>query len=220
MAQQLASNPPDTNGIRVLRGVSQAQFLDYVDRHRQLTRAVAEASQERKDFLGKVKTEFGGPGYRAFLSSLKASDQPGEDREIEHLSLKQMMEWLNKPLGFQGSMFEQPDESKTNIVTLGAGELKRVDVEGEAAGLAGKHRGSNPWTPTTTQYDRWDAGWLKGQSALAATLKPEDGEPKRRGRPPGSGKNQRAQREDTEAAAQEARERGLAEDEETPDRVH
>lgn len=218
MAQQLASNPPDTNGIQVLKGVSQAQFLDYVDRHRQLSRAVAEASQERKDFLGKVKTEFGKPGYRAFLSSLKASEQPGEDREIEHLLLKQMMEWLNKPLGFQGSVFEQPDE--TNVVTLGAAELKRVDVEGEAAGLAGKHRGSNPWTPATTQYDRWDAGWLKGQSALAATLKPEDsGEPRRRGRPPGSGKNQRAQREETDAAVQEARERGLVEDEK-PEQVH
>ena len=221
MAQQLASNPPaGTNGIPVLPGVSQALFLEYVERHRVLSQQVSEASQDRKDFLGKVKTEFGKPGYRAFLAALKAAEQPGEDREIQHLSFRRMMEWLNKPLGFQEDMFSAPE--KSNVVPLDVGQIKLVDAEGEAAGRGGKRRESNPWTPSTEQYERWDTAWLRGQSQIAATLKPDDdGEPKRRGRPPGSRNKPKGLSEQTALdAAEEARDRGLVENEETHDRVH
>lgn len=218
MAQQLASNPPDTNGISILPGVTQAQFLDYVERHRELSRAVAQASQDRKDFLTKVKTEFGRPGYRAFLSTLRASEQPGEDREVEHLSFRQLMTWLNKPVGWQASLFGADDQ---NVVALSTPTLRTVDGEGYAAGKAGKRRESNPYTPGTEAADRFDAAWLRGQSEIASTLAPDaDQGERRRGRRPGT-RNRTPEEKAADLEREARRLRGDdVEEEVAPEQVH
>lgn len=217
MAQQLASNPPDTNGIQVLKGVSQAEFLRWLSEMQALDEAVAAEVDKRKAKLAEIKQRLGKDEFESFKSVRKDAEMPGENRERRELARRRMMGWLNKPLGFQGDALQS---DAGNVVALDVGQLKKIDSEGEAAGKAGHHRQSNPWTPSTEQYQRWDSAWLRGQAAIAATLGPSgSSEPKRRGRPPGSGKNQRAQREETDAAVQEARERGLV-DGETPEQVH
>lgn len=218
MAQQLASNPPDTNGIQVLKGVSQAEFLGWLSEMQALDEAVAAEVDRRKAKLAEIKQRLGKDEFASFKSVRKDAEMPGENRERRELSRRKMMAWLNKPLGHQASFDMQSDDA--NVVALNTHTLKSIDGEGYAAGKAGHRRDSNPYTPGTEAAARFDSAWLRGQSELAATLGPEDsGEPKRRGRPPGSGKNQRAQREETDAAAQEARERGLVEDEK-PEQVH
>lgn len=219
MAQQLASNPPDTNGIQVLKGISQAEFLNWLSELNDLDADVAAAVDRRKAKLADIKQRLGKDEFASFKSSRKDAELPGESRERRELSRRKMMAWLNKPLGFQASLDMAPGTDE-NVVALSTHTLKAVDSEGYAAGKAGHLRESNPYTPGTEAAQRFDTAWLRGQADLAATLKPEDTEPKRRGRPPGTGKKQQAARQTAEAAAQEARERGLVEDKETPDRVH
>ncbi len=218
MAQQLASNPPDTNGIQVLKGVSQAEFLGWLSEMQALDEAVAAEVDRRKAKLAEIRQRLGKDEFASFKSVRKDAEMAGESRERRELARRKMMAWLNKPLGHQASFDMQSDDA--NVVALNTHTLKSIDGEGYASGKAGHRRDSNPYTPGTEASARFDSAWLRGQAEIAATLNPEDsGEPKRRGRPPGSGKNQRAAQQTALNAAEEARDRGLVDEDEKPEQV-
>lgn len=222
MARQLASNPPDHNGISVLRGVSQAEFLGWLSEMQALDESVAAVVDQRKAKLAEIKQRLGKDEFASFKSVRKDAEMPGENRERRELARRKMMQWLGKPLGHQASFDLQSDDE--TVIALNAHALRAIAAEGYASGKAGHRRDSSPYTPGTEASAIFDTAWLRGQSELAETLTPNGtGEPRRRGRPPGSGKLQRAQREETQAAALEAQERGLepeGEDEEQSERVH
>jgi hypothetical protein len=182
MAKQLSTHPPGHNGIQVLKGVSQTEFLDWLKEMRELDDDVQAAADRRKAKMAEIKRRIGKDEFASFQSVRKGAEMPGESRERRELARRKMMQWLNKPLGHQASLDIESEDP--NVVAFNAHSLRQLDIEGETAGKAGRRRDSNPYTPGTEAAQRWDVAWLKGQSTIAASMAPE--EPRRRGRPPGS----------------------------------
>jgi hypothetical protein len=219
MAQQLASNPPDTNGIQVLKGVSQAEFIGWLSEMQALDEAVAAEVDRRKAKLAEIKQRLGKDEFASFKSVRKDAEMPGENRERRELARRKMMLWLNKPLGHQASFDMESDDA--NVVALNTHTLKSIDTEGYAAGKAGHHRGSNPYTPGTEAAQRFDTAWLRGQSEIAQTLAPDaDQGERRRGRRPGT-KNRTPEEKAADLEREARRLRGDDVEEETaPGQVH
>lgn len=158
-----------------------AQFLGWLGRYADCDAEVADAVQARKDLRAEIKAAVGKEGLIAFDRARKDADMSGELREKRERAYRQFMAWQSKPIGFQASMDLPTDEAAR---ALNVHELKRIDNEGEAAGKAGRKRDSNPWTPGTEGYQRWDTAWMRGQAEIAETLANQP-QP-RRGRPPGA----------------------------------
>jgi hypothetical protein len=104
MAQQLSSSVPGHNGIQVLKGVNQSQFLAWLDEMRELDQRVAAMVSDRKKKLAVIKSELGGDDeFQAFMRARKDADMSGEARERRELSYRKMMLWQSKPVGWQAT---------------------------------------------------------------------------------------------------------------------
>lgn len=161
--------------------VSQAQFLEFLDRYAAQDRYVEEAVADRKELRAEIKAA--GIPLAAFDRARRDADASGEVREEIELWYRRLMAWLQKPVGFQASMDFAADGSGT--AALSVHDLKTIDNAGYEAGKGGRRRDSCSYTPGTEAAQRWDQAWLRGQSELADAL--SDAPPKRgRGRPPGS----------------------------------
>jgi hypothetical protein len=137
-----------------------------------------------------------------------------EERVAQARAYQQMMEWRQAPVGFQPSMDLQTDDP--GLRAYNAHELHAIDGEGYDSGRAGHPAHDNPHRPGTEAHQRWQGAWIRGQAAAVAATSgtgpaprangaiPADAAaeihrlhtdptgdtpaPKRRGRPPGSGK--------------------------------
>lgn len=176
--------------------VTRETFLQFVEELDTADQMVAEAVGNRKDVRKK------GRGLGLIMSQVdrarKEAQKAGDRREIEDRDFRQYMLWFGKPLGYQGDLFAPDGPELRTRPSNGEGisehQLNQIDAEGRRSGEAGRNRGENPWSPGTFSAARWDAAWLEGQAAIAATLQsagalPEGmpgGPQRRRGRPPGS----------------------------------
>src|SRR5215831_18524627 len=157
MANGRAAGIGDNNG--------KAEFLGFFEEYDDADAAVAEAVGARKDLRARIK----GAGIilKAFDRARKLAVVSGEKREEEELALRRYMGWLQKPLGFQGRMFDQapaaPGDGEVSPQTVERVERQGYEA-GEAAsqGDAKRLRVSNPWTPGTYLHDVWDAHWRRG----------------------------------------------------------
>jgi hypothetical protein len=167
--------------------VTRETFLGFVEELDNADQMVAEAVGNRKDVFKRA--EGAGLKKSALIQARKVAQQAGEKREQHDRDFRQYMLWFGKPLGYQGDLFA-PDgpalrARPSNGEEISEHQANQIAAEGRKAGEAGRNRGNNPWSPGTDSAERWDAGWLEGQAALAATLAPPE-TPRRRGRPPGS----------------------------------
>jgi hypothetical protein len=179
-----------------------ADWFRFLERYVEADNKVKAATNARKDLRKSIEGKLGDPELmEAFDRARKNRDVSGELRSKRDAAYFQFMAWDHKPLNFQGGL----------DIPLTTADAARVDLEGLEAGKAKHNREENPYTPGTDGFARWDTAWLRGQAQIASTLtddpakraatlgvinggKAAEGEqPKaRRGRPPGSGKNQRA----------------------------
>lgn len=180
--------------------VSKASFLAFFDEYTDVDAAVAEAVGMRKDLRARIKGA--GLNLSAFDRARKEAEKSGERREAEDREYRRNLEWLGKPLGYQSTMgFAAAPQAAANGAMGGADreaslaaekaavsehQAHQVSDAGHAAGLGGRARDQNPWSPGSYLYQVWDGGWNIGAEALAQSQLPSDAAPKRRGRPPGS----------------------------------
>lgn len=184
---------------RVGANVTQASYLEFLDRYEDADNVCAAATASRKDLRAAIKAA--GIPLASFDRTRRDSKKSGDVREHEEGWYRRMMGWRNKPVGFQASM-DLPDDGDAGLKALNVHELKTIDNEGFNSGKASHRRDSNSYTPGTEAYTRWDNAWLRGQAeiaeglaktpAAAAAAKAAGANGGRRGRPRGSGKNQRA----------------------------
>jgi hypothetical protein len=149
---------------------------------------VAEAVGNRKDTWKRAIGA--GLDKDALIRARKLAEKAGDKRELEDRRVRLYMLWLDKPLGFQGDLIA-PDgpalrTRPSNGEEISEHQVHQIEAEGRKAGEAGRNRGDNPWSPGTYPAESWDAGWLEGQTAIAATMAPPEAAQRRRGRPPGS----------------------------------
>jgi ribosome modulation factor len=172
--------------------VTKATFLQFYDEYTDVDAAVAEAVGMRKDLRARIKGA--GLNLHAFDRARKEAEKSGERREAEDREYRRNLEWLGKPLGYQSTMGypeQRPpangdDRFKAADAAVSEHQAHQVSDAGHAAGLGGRARDQNPWTPGTFLHQAWAGGWNIGAEALAQSQLPSDAAPKRRGRPPGS----------------------------------
>jgi hypothetical protein len=188
MAQALSSRPKEDEGL------TQAKYLEFLDRWNDVEEELADAQEtvrsirkRRKDLRATMTAS--GVNLDAFDRALKDAERSGGEREAEDAAYRRFMAWRNKPVGFQASIDLKSDDA--GLAALNVHQLKAIDNEGMEAGRSGHERNSNSYTPGTEAYQRWDAAWLRGQAEIASSMAPEPAK-RGRGRPPGTGKNQRA----------------------------
>jgi hypothetical protein len=167
--------------------VTQETFLAFIEELDNADQMVAEAVGNRKDVYKRA--EGAGLNKPALIEARRVAQQSGERRDRHHRDVRQYMLWYGKPIGYQGDLLA-PDGPATrsrssNGETVSEHQANQIEAEGRNAGEAGRNRSENPWSPGTFTAERWDAGWLEGQAAIAATMAPPE-TARRRGRPPGS----------------------------------
>jgi hypothetical protein len=180
-------------------GITQAKYLEFLERYATADKAVSEAVADRKDLRAAIKAA--GIPLKAFDRAQRDAGVSGEVRENEELWYRRMMAWRAKPVGFQPVFDFSAKDAGT--AALNVAELKRIDNEGIEAGRKGHLRTSNSYTPGTEAYQRWDTAWLRGQGDIASTMAPAA--KRGPGRPRGSGTK-------TETTALTVREGGAAPD--------
>jgi uncharacterized protein (UPF0335 family)/ribosome modulation factor len=163
--------------------VSQAtleQFLEELDNADQM---VAESVGNRKDV--RKRAVAAGIHIKALDQARKVAKQSGDKREEHDRNFRQYMWMMGKPIGFQADWVGGVGARATNGEDINELQRRQVSDAGHTAGIDGRDRSSNPWTPSTDMAAIWDTGWLSGQTELAERMAPPDA-PKKRGRPPGS----------------------------------
>jgi hypothetical protein len=170
--------------------VTRETFVAFFDEAKNADQMVAEAIAARKDLRKRIKGA--GLNLPAFDRSRQLAEMSGDRREEEDAALRQMMAWLNMPLGFQADWVGGQAARSSNGEDITEQQQHQVSNAGYKAGLDGVDRGRNPWTPATALAAIWDSGWLVGQTEIAERLAPAEDAPKRRGRPPGSRNRPRA----------------------------
>lgn len=200
MAEPLSgATPQGHNGSSPVGHATQALMYDFLSRHEEIVEGRKELNKQKRELVAEI--EKAGIPKEAWEHFLKTREQAGVIRERIDAAWRQLQAWDAKPVGLQASMDLTAGHGAPE---LNVHELKRVDNEGQEAGKAGRKRESNPYTPGTEAYARWNTAWLRGQADIASTLGgtgQDNGQPRRRGRPPGTGKRQREQAEAAAAAA-------------------
>lgn len=79
----------------------------------------------------------------------------------EQRSVGRYLQLMGSPLGFQWSLFEQPDADGAKL---------DATARGEQAGREGVDRDSNPYDPGTPDWFAFNNGWATGQDAIAQTI--------------------------------------------------
>lgn len=146
-------------------GASQAAYLAFVQRYADADRDVRQAVAARKDLRAAIKAA--GIPLPSFDRARKDADVSGEMRENLDQWYRKLMAWQRKPVGFQGGLDlgEAATEQQWDVH-----ELHAVDNQGFDSGKGGRNRDSNPWTPGTEAFQRWDNAWIRGQAEIASTL--------------------------------------------------
>lgn len=91
------------------------------------------------------------------------STSQGEARAKAEMERKaKMARWMNMPLGFTGTMFEEVDRRPATEIAHAAGK---------AAALQSL-RPSPPHNPAVPQYNAWMEGYHEGQAVILAGIRP------------------------------------------------
>lgn len=152
--------------------VDQGKFLAFVGRYEDFEQRLADAQETvrsirkgKRDLLKEI--EASGIPREAFDRAIEDAKEPGAVREMRDEWHRRMLAWMRKPIGTQGAL-DLGDVSLEPTVA----ELKEVDNDGVFAGKSGHRRDSNPWSPGTEQYQRWDNAWMRGQAEIAQSMAP------------------------------------------------
>lgn len=169
MAQSLQDGIASSNSGNPLPGLSQAEFLEYLDQYNDadnvVKQAVAARNRLRKDIAAK------GVPLAALDRVRKDVQKSGAIREQEDAAYRRMMAWQLKPVGFQASMDIANDPTvDPGHRALAVHELKQIDNEGFDAGKAGHRADRNQYTPGTEAHARWHTAWLRGQAEKVGEL--------------------------------------------------
>lgn len=177
MAEPLSKAELETTATP-LPDATQGLMYDFLERHESIVEGRKALNKQKKELVEAV--EKAGIPKASWEHFLKTREEAGVVRERVDAVWRQLHRWDNKPIGVQsGMVFSSASDADLNVH-----ELKRVDLEGHEAGKAGRKRESNPYTPSTEAYQRWDNAWIRGDAE-----KPAEAAPKSPGRPRGS-KNQ------------------------------
>lgn len=189
--------------------MTSAKWFRYLEEYTEADTKVKAANSARKELRDRIKVDLGDPDLiEAFDRARKGRDLSGEYRAKQDAAYARLMEFERKPPGYQAGLALAGPDGKPLPMT--AADAARIDLQGLEAGKSKWNRGDNPYTPGTEEHARWDGAWLRGQAMIASSLtddpekktaalsvvpggKADEPKPARRGRPPGTGKNQRAQ---------------------------
>lgn len=215
MADALARRSPAPGDKSPIGTMTAVQCFTFLEQYVEADNRVKSANNSRKELRDRIKVALGDPDLiEAFDRFRKGRDLSGAYRQKQDEAYAQMMAFDRKPVGYQARM-GIGDDGKPLPMTQA--EAARIDLEGLEAGKAKWNRDDNPYIAGTDEFDRWDTAWRRGQAKLGSDLtddeekkrttlavveggkitEPAAEAPKRRGRPPGTGKKQR----DAEAAA-------------------
>lgn len=166
---------------------TQQQYDGWKREYDQADEAVRRASGKRRDLRKRIEGVLGKNGLIAFAQARKESLMPGADRVEIDEQKRRMLEWENKPLGYQQG-FDLSTSPPPAMLNLDDDEIDAIKRQAYEAGIAGKRSDRNPWNPNSRPHEVWLEAWTEGQAAkVTAEIVPE-GEQPRRGRPPGPGK--------------------------------
>lgn len=171
------------------------EFIDEYDEHQKELddcRAACKAPAKRIRQLRK-RIEDSGLGLRVFDRMREDMDLPATEREDDLRQYHQVMQYIGKPVKYQGDfVFDEPAGDIDPAMTTERAR-ERIADHGYTAGKTGKSNDVNPWEQGRAAAVHWQENYAKGhaefmaaQEAIAASMAPEA--PRRRGRPPGSGK--------------------------------
>lgn len=194
---------PDGNGTapaETQTNVSKATILSFIAELEEAESELGDAVAACKPFRKKIRAinkRIGDAGINAvaFRRMREDLEKPGIDRDEEQRHYATYMQYLGKPANFQGAfVFSEGDEAEQ--AALADIQKNRIRDHAKVAGRGGGAREENPWVPSTEEHVLWDSAWRDGhdewlaeQTAIAESMATDA--PKRRGRPPGSGKRQR-----------------------------
>jgi hypothetical protein len=133
-------------------------FLACMDELDELDLRAALLRQERK----RVKERLSGNGYniKSFDLARRLMAMSSSDMRDFYTQLGEFSEWLGKPLGYQGDLFD------SSVDLTESGEMTVV-WQGKMAALHGHGRDENPHQPGRSGYTLWDGGWLDGSRLFA-----------------------------------------------------
>lgn len=165
----------------------QTTFLALVAEHDELDAQMDSLRAERKALRARISEA----GFRLAAYDLaRALKDEATSAARDHLNdVARFLDWMGKPLGHQGDMFEEEPASE-----LSQAEQHAVTWQGRAAGLRGGRRDENNFVPGSMAHALFDEGWLDGQKALAERLVPSFRVKRGRGRPRGSRDSYQRQR--------------------------
>ena len=177
-----ASLSADRDAGNLTRGT----FIEFVGKHDDIDAEIASAKEtmrslnrRRKDIRKSI--EANGMSIDEFDRSLKDRARSDDELEAATRQYQRNLAWLNKPLSFQADMLAPDTAKDTKAVSVY--QLKQVDGDGHAAGRAGHDARSNPHTPGSEEFARWQNAWVRGQGdKVMAEIKPTDAK-RGRGRP-------------------------------------
>lgn len=138
---------------------------------RDYERALAAKKKSDADFKNcckRIRAEIGKRGVDEIKLAILLGDENGEaEAKADIESALRVMRWLNVAMGFQGSLFDEPDRRPIG---------ERSYAEGRRQGLAGEKQ-DNPHHQTTEAYREHIRGYADGQEALATKgfTKKDDG---------------------------------------------
>lgn len=225
MADALARRSPAIGEKSPIGTMTAVQYFTFLEEYTEADNRVKTANNQRKELRDRIKAALGDPDLvEAFDRARKGRDLSGAYRQKQDAAYAQLMAFDRKPVGYQARLGVGEDGQPLPMTQA---EAARIDLEGLEAGKAKWSREDNPYISGSDEFDRWDTAWRRGQAKLGAdltddtekkaatlavveggkradaeTAKGSDPEtPKRRGRPPGSGKKAR----EAEAAAGQQR---------------
>lgn len=151
----------DTDADR--SNVTQATFLEFYDELVSAKAAVDGAQGTYRNILKRAKGA--NVNIDMLRASMKLANQDRLRRETDFRDLQQMMIWLEKPLGTQGSL-DLPETAPASTGDKDAAAthlLNEAEREGVEAGKHGANIASCPYQVGTEHHQRWTTGWHSGQ---------------------------------------------------------
>lgn len=194
----------------------QALFLNHLGPIRRQRDKIASATSDLRNLYKKAKAD----GYTKQEIDFALSLEKDKDGAALQKRRREAMiaRWMQHPIGTQTDLFADPEPDRTPL------EDRDFDA-GKVVGMEGGH----PKPPDGTAHpEKWMEGWHRGQELLKSALpltkagmaeeqsakEGDSGEaaPKKRGRPAGSGKKNKAPAEPKKTFSQQLREQNNAAD--------
>lgn len=162
-------------------GSNQANdFVHYYDLLVAKNQEIKDANADRRAIFSAAKAA--GHNVRAIKRALKDSQVSGAQREADDHDYRQMMSWLNKPVGLGVPSANGASMPSEPVMT--DHERKEADLAGYTVGKMGGQRDANPWTPGTLRFSAHDGGWQRGAEERDAAVKAAQAPTHQTTRPP------------------------------------